>query len=90
MIVDSVDTKLIKPETVFAGITRASVGATPLAPILVKNHSTLMSLLLLCAKDTLSALATVCCRDQLFAGSSPHQNFTLASFLLPVDKLPQG
>ena len=51
MIVDSVDIKLIKTETVFAGITRASVGATPLAPILLKNHSTLMSLLLLCAKS---------------------------------------
>ena len=90
MIVDSVDIKLIKPETVFAGITRASVGAAPLAPILLKNHSTLMSLLLLCAKVTLSALATVRCRYQLFAGLNPHQHFTLASFLLPLDKLPQG
>ena len=62
-----------------------------------KSQSALMPLLLLSAKSharlpcsVVNALATVRCRYQLFAGSNPHHHFTLASFLLPVDKLPQG
>ena len=61
-----------------------------------KNQSALMPLLLLSAKSharltcsVVNALATVRCRYQLFAGLNPHQHFMLASFLLPVDKMPE-